>query len=54
MSKLKLVLKSLVKSKTFWRLLATLLVSTGLLTSTDLVSLNEVLKVVTDALSMVT
>lgn len=47
---LVLLFKSLIKSKIFWKLVATLLVSTGLLTTTDLVSLNEVLKVVTEAL----
>lgn len=53
MNKLKVITLSLLKSKTAWKLLATLAVSTGLLTATDLVSLADVLKVVTDALSMV-
>lgn len=51
--KLVVVLKGLAKSKTTWKLVGTLVVATGLLTATDLVSLTDALKVVTDGLGMV-
>lgn len=53
MSKLKATLKALVKSSVVWKLVGTLVVATGLLEVTDLVSIQETLHVIADALSKV-
>lgn len=53
MKKLVVVLKVLMKSTTAWKLVGTLVITTGLLSATDLVSLTDALKVVTDGLAMV-
>lgn len=53
MNKLVVVLKVLMKSKTTWKLVGTLLVTTGLINATNLVSLMDTLEAVTDGLAMV-